>query len=172
MSAYYAGTVLSKMMFLVVNPMNAVLLSWLSGDRVTDKNVVIRRQIQVNMIILVVVFLISFPLTYFLMKILYSQFFDQVIAVILPLSLLSAFSIASSFLRVVFLRYYDLKTLKYVNIIHLVVFLTAAPLGAMFYGLGGFTLGVAASKATLWITFLWMLKKGHRWRIQTVEGDN
>lgn len=159
MSVYYAGTVLSKMLFLIVNPINAVVLSWLSSDRTTDENQVIKTQLKANSVILLIVFVISFPLTYVLTRLFYSQFLGSIIGILLPLSLISAFSIAASFLRVVFLRFFDLKMLKFINVFHLLVFLILAPLGAVIYGLAGFTIGVAVSKGVLWFTFLVLIAK-------------
>ena len=118
--------------------------------------------------ILLFVFVISFPLTYILIRLFYGQFLTQILSIIWPLSLISAFSVASSFLRVVFLRYFDLKMLKYINVFQLILFIILSPLGAVLFGLSGFTYGVAVSKGVLWLTFLLMLTKGSKWKVGAV----
>lgn len=162
MAVYYAGTVLSKMLFLVVNPINAVLLSWLSSDRDTDESLVIKTQVRVNMILVGIIFLISFPITYLMIRFLYPQFLSQVMGILVPLSMIAAFSISASLLRVVFLRYFDLKLLKYINLTQIVVFLVLSLVGAKWFGLAGFTYGVAISKVTLWLQFYVLLLRGSK----------
>lgn len=159
MSAYYAGTVLSKMLFLVINPINGVLLSWLSSDQTTNEKKVIARQLKANSVVLILVFFLSVPMIYVMMLIFYPQFLNQVIPILLPLAAISSFSIASSLLRVVFLRYFNLMALKYINILHIFTFLIASLLGAKYFGLIGFTYGVGFSKFVLWLSFFWILTK-------------
>ena len=64
MSAYYARTALSKMLFLVVNPINGVLLSYLATNEFGDGKSVARKQININIIITVLTFVLSMPMTY------------------------------------------------------------------------------------------------------------
>lgn len=168
MSAYYAGTVLSKMLFLLVNPVNSVLLAWLSSDRETKDKDVIRIQLRVNLLILGLLILTGIPMTYIMVRILYQQFLPQVASILFPLALISAFAIASSLLRVVFLRYYDLKYLKFINMLQIIVFLILPPLGATWLGLSGFAYGMAVSKVVLWASFFLMLLKGGHYRTSGV----
>ena len=162
MSAYYAGTALSKMLFLVINPINGVLLSYLSTDEFGDKRKVIKRQININFIIIVLTFLLSLPLTYVATLIFYKQFLDKVVKILIPLSITATFSVASSLLKVIFLKYANIRYLKYINIINIVTFVVFATIGAKYYALSGFAYGVALSKFILWLSFYIIIYRNHQ----------
>ena len=153
MSAYYAGTALSKMLFLVVNPINGVLLSYLATDELGDEKKIIKNQVNINFIIIALTFLLSFPLTYVATYIFYNQFIDRVLTILIPLSIIATFSIASSLLKVIVLKFLNVKYLKYINILNIITFIIFATLGAKYFKLIGFTYGVAFSKFVLWFSF-------------------
>ena len=153
MSAYYAGTALSKMLFLIINPINGVLLAYLSTNEFGDGKKVIRKQVNINFIIIVLTFLLSIPLTYVATYLFYNQFLDKVVEILIPLSTIATFSVASSLLRVIFLKYANIRYLKYINIINIISFIVFATIGAKYFGILGFAYGVAFSKFLLWLSF-------------------
>lgn len=153
MSAYYAGTALSKMLFLIVNPINGVLLSYLSTNEFGDEKKVIKKQININFIIIALTFLLCLPLTYIATYIFYNQFLDKVVKILIPLSIIATFSVASSLLKVIFLKYANIRYLKYINILNIVTFIVFATIGAKYFALSGFAYGVALSKFILWLSF-------------------
>ena len=153
MSVYYAGTALSKMLLLIINPINGVLLSWLSNNEVNDRESVIKRILRINIILIIVVFLLSFPIIYITTYFLYNNFLGQVVTIILPLAISSAFNISTANLKIVFLRYYKIETVKYINIAKIALFIILTPLGAKLGGLLGFAYSVAFSNAILWFVY-------------------
>ena len=153
MSAYYAGTALSKMLFLVINPINGVLLSYLATDEFGDEKRVIKRQVNINFIIIIITFLLSLPLTYLATYIFYNQFLDKVVEILIPLSIIGTFAVASSLLKVVFLKFLDIRCLKFINILNIITFILFGTIGAKYFGLIGFAYGVALSKFLFWLSF-------------------
>lgn len=160
MSAYYAGTSLSKALMLIVNPINGVLLSWLSTDTQSSKGSITRRLLRVNVLIVIGLFLVSFPIIIATTYLLYRQFYSEVIQIIAFLAISSAFVTSTTILKVVFLRYYKISSIKYINLLKIILFVTLAPIGARLGGLFGFSLAVAVSNIILWlIYYLSMFRK-------------
>ena len=169
MSAYYAGTSLSKALMLIVNPINGVLLSWLSTDTQSSKGSITRRLLRVNVLIVIGLLLVSFPVIIATTYLLYRQFYSEVIQIIAFLTISSAFVTSTTILKVVFLRYYKISAIKYINLLKIILFVTLSPIGARLGGLFGFSLAVAVSNIILWlIYYLSMFRKS---RHLTEEAD-
>ncbi len=160
MSSYYAGTVVSKILFFLVNPINGVLLAHLTSDDSLDQGAILKKQIKANLLVVLLTFLVSLPLIYVATFILYKQFLPQVLSILIPLAVIATFSVASCLLRVLFLTFKELKFLKYINILHILAFIFFGVLGALFFGLPGFAYGIGLSKIILWASFYILLKKG------------
>jgi len=74
MAAYYAGSVVSNLLFIIVNPINGVILAWLSKDsNVNEAKTIINNHIKVNIIIIVIVFCLNFPSIYLMSLVFYKQ---------------------------------------------------------------------------------------------------
>ena len=74
-AVYYAVNSMSKIISLITNPMSNVILSWVSKvNENKKKNKIIKSTIIINIPIIIVVSIISIPLTYLALKILYSQY--------------------------------------------------------------------------------------------------
>lgn len=159
MSAYYAGTSLSKALMLLVNPINGVLLSWLSSDRESDKRFIVKKILNANVLIVIGLSIISYPMIYLATYILYRQFLPTVLTIIIPLALNSAFTTSTTILKIVFLRYYKISSIKYFNLLKIVLFVALTPVGVYFGGLLGFSYAILFSSIVMWlIYFLVMLK--------------
>ncbi|MGI6157637.1 MAG: lipopolysaccharide biosynthesis protein [Saccharofermentanales bacterium] len=154
MSAYYAGTTFSKMLFLLANPINGVLLVWLAKRSDDDEHSVVRRQLRANFLIALVVFAVSLPVIYIMTKIFYAQFFEVIRIILFPLALSAGFAIAASFLRVLFMRYADIRYLKYINVARIILFIALASLGSKLSGVRGFAYGVSITNFLYWLLFM------------------
>lgn len=159
MSAYYAGTSLSKALMLLVNPINGVLLSWLSTDTESDRQAITKRLLRVNVLLVVGLFLASFPIIIATTYLLYRQFYSEVMQIIAFLAVSSAFVTSTTILKVVFLRYYKISAIKYINMLKILLFVILSPIGAKYGGLMGFSLAVAVSNSILWLVYYWAMKR-------------
>ncbi|NLV98711.1 MAG: hypothetical protein GX034_02835 [Clostridiaceae bacterium] len=159
MSSYYAGNSLSKGLMLLVNPVNGVLLSWLSTDAGDDKRRLTRRMLRANLIIVIALALISYPLIYLATYLLYRQFLEIVLSIIIPLAISAAFATGTTVLKVIFLRYYKISAIKYINLLKIIFFTGLAPLGAYWGGLLGFTVAIAVSNGIIWLIYFFSMLK-------------
>ncbi|HFR3684808.1 TPA: hypothetical protein ACHVEQ_002174, partial [Streptococcus suis] len=98
---------MSKVVNLVTNPLHGVLLNWIKNDG--NRNNIIKKFIVATMPIIVISSIISIPITYFAMKLLYSQFLPQGNQLIVPVSLALGISIGTSLLKSVLLKFIDSK---------------------------------------------------------------
>lgn len=161
MSAYYAGGALAKVLMLLINPINGVILSWLTAST-ADKNRVVRKGMSLNVIMIVVVFIITLPVIYLATRILYPQFLDDIVMIIIPLALDSTFAISTTILRTVYLRYFNLGNLKFINIGKIILFAVLSVIGAHFGGLLGFAYGKATSTIIVWVIYFLIMHRNTR----------
>ena len=154
MAVYYAGTTLSKILFLLVNPINGVLLSWLASSTSTNPRAMVNKYIKFNVVLVVGIFIVSIPFTYVSSWILYNHFLIEITELIIPISLASAFLIGVSLLRVMFLNYFQTRYITIINTINIVGFLVFGTLGAKYYGMLGFAYGLAISRLIHWADYI------------------
>lgn len=153
MSIYYAGTALSKALFLIVNPVSAVLLAWLSNSNYKNVKELVKKYIKINLLLIIGIFALNLPLTYLATKILYNHLFESVLNIIIPISVTATVQISSSFLNVIMLRYYNSINNIYVNLTSIISFIIFGVLGARIGGLYGFAWGMSFSKILIWIAY-------------------
>lgn len=157
-AVYYAVNSMSKIASLITNPMSSVILSWVSNESgEKQKNKILKTTLISNIPILLIVTIITIPLTYISLKILYSKYINDAMILILPISITTAFGTASTLVKSVLLKYSNTNKLVFTYISYFVVF---AILGFVFsknYGLVGFTIANLISKIFLWILFIVLL---------------
>ena len=99
-SVYYAVNSMSKIASLITNPMSSVILSWVSNARNKDsKKKIIKLTLISNIPILIIVTIITIPLTYIALKILYSQYMEEALYLILPIAITTAFGTATTLIK-------------------------------------------------------------------------
>lgn len=152
---YYATTTMSKMISLIINPLYSVILSWIKGD--TKKNKIIKFTIKTSFSIVLIVFILSLPLTYFAIKILYIQYLEQAKELIIPVCIGIAFYTSASLIKAVLLKYIKSKRLVKAYLIYLALFIIIAIPASKIYGLSGFAYANMISKIVLWMQFMCLL---------------
>ena len=167
-AVYYAVNSMSKITNLITNPIASVILSWISNIKnEKNKDKVIKYTILVNIPIVVIVSLITIPLTYVALKILYIKYFIEATKLIIPIAIISGFSTASSITKSVLLKYCDTKKILFVYILYFVFFIIIAFYLSKVKGLVGFTIANLLSRFLLWIIFIIMLISARK-----MEGKN
>lgn len=159
MNIYYSGTVLSKMIFLVIKPINSVMLAWLTNSKINEPKKLLKKYLNINVLMVLFTFVLSIPMIYATTWILYKQNLEVIKTLLVPLSLVSAFSVGSTLLYTMYLKFSDVKNIKYINIATLIIFIIFAVPGAKIYGVIGFAYGNAISKFIRWMIYYQLLKE-------------
>ena len=157
-AVYYAVNSISKIVSLITNPMSSVILSWVSSPSgESAKKKIIKLTLFANIPILIGVTIISIPLTYIALKILYSQYLQEAIVLIIPISITTAFGTAATLIKSVLLKYSDTNKLVGVYVLYFVIFAILGYSMSKIYGLVGFTIANLICRIVLWISFIFLL---------------
>lgn len=157
-SVYYAVNSVSKIASLITNPMSSVILSWVSSAKnQNSKKKIIKLTLFSNIPILVVVTIITIPLTYIALLILYNQYMEAAKILILPIAITTAFGTAVALIKSVLLKYSKTNRLVVIYIVYFVIFAILGYTLSKSNGIVGFTIANLISKIVLWILFIVLL---------------
>lgn len=153
---YSVGTTVSKILALVTNPINDVILAWISKPNNNSKKI-ISMVVKFSILFLFVFSIVTIPIIYIATKILYSQYLDQIKGIIVLLSISGSISFVSSMMKSFVVRYSKSTKLVNVYLIHIVLFTLLGYVGAKIYGLNGFIISTIFSRFQLWLSFVILL---------------
>ena len=156
---YYSITTISKMIAIVINPVSNVLLSWIARAKEENNSKILKRVLVANIPIIILVTIGSIPLTYIAMRILYIQYLEQAINLIIPVSIATAFATGATLTKAVLLKYANAQHLIYVYIVHFALFAGIAYYLSSNNGVMGFTIASIIAKVELWVSFIILLIK-------------
>lgn len=157
-AVYYAVTSMSKIANLLANPISGVILSWVSNAKGNkSKNKIIKATLILNIPLLILVVVIAVPLTYIFMRLLYNEFLNDALILIIPTAIMTALAIAISFIRSVLLRYSSTNKLLISYVVYFIMFVILSYFLSKSNGLLGFTIANIISKVFLWILFIILL---------------
>lgn len=157
-SIYYATTAMSKVISLITNPLHGVLLSWINATNKEQRNKLVSRTIKINIPIIIIIFVISLPVTYLAIMILYSQYLDTAKQLIIPICIGISFATMAGLVKALLLKFVEPKKITLSYIIYYVVFIVTSLSMSKVWGLNGFTWANTISKIFLWIEFIYLLK--------------
>ena len=168
-SVYYSTSSMSKILALITNPLHGVILSWLKGNDEDFKNKVTKTTLKVNIPVIILTFIIGLPITYLAVRILYPQYLESALPLLLPVSIGMAFNTVASIVKAILLKYVDSKKLVTSYIIYIII-LVAAGIGmSSFAGIIGFAYATAISKFALWFMFMIILRNINKTEIRKEE---
>ncbi len=153
---YYSTTAMSKIANMIVNPLHGVLLSWIKNK---NKKSIIKKFIIVSIPSAVISFLLCIPFTYVALKILYPQFLENAMPIIIPVSIALGASIGSALLKSLLIKYSGNKKLIRIYIRYFAIFLFTAFASSYLWGLIGFSVSMAVTKMFLYFEFIYSLKR-------------
>ncbi len=157
-AVYYAVNSMSKIANLITNPMSGVILSWVSNaNEEESKNKILKTTLIANIPVLLITTIITAPLTYIALRILYSQYLQEALILIIPIALTTAFSIAATLIKSVLLKYSNTNKLVGTYFIYFVVFIILSYYFSKSKGLQGFAIANLISRIFLWILFIILL---------------
>lgn len=157
-AVYYAVNSMSKIASLITNPMSNVILSWVSNsDEKKSKSKILKLTLISNIPILITVTLLTIPLTYVSLIILYSQYMQDALVLIIPIAITTAFGTASTLIKSVLLKYSNTNKLVGTYVVYFIVFAILGFYLSKTNGLVGFTIANLISKIILWALFIILL---------------
>ena len=146
-AVYYSTSTISKMVALITNPISSVILAWMAKAKKENISKIIIKTLKANIPLLFLVTIISIPMTYISIKILYSGHLLESIPLIIPISIATAFNCCASLTKSILLKVANTKHLIYVYIIHFIFLSILGYLGSRYSGIQGFTVATAICKA-------------------------
>lgn len=158
-NVYYATSSMSKILSLITNPLHGVILSWLKGNDEEFKKKVTTVTLKANMPIIIITFVLSLPLTYIAVIILYPQYLEDSKKLIIPICVGVAFSTAASIIKAILMKYIESKKLVKMYVIYNVILLVGATIASYYFGITGFAYATAIASTSLWIMFILLLNR-------------
>ena len=125
-AVYYAVNSVSNITSLLTNPMSSVILSWISNAKDEKKNKIFKITLSINIPLIIIVTLITIPLTYLSMFVLYKQYLSGITILVILISISTAFGTAGAFTKTILIKY--TKTANLVGI-YLMYFIVLSILG-------------------------------------------
>lgn len=157
-AVYYAVNSMSKVTELITNPISSVILSWISNiNNENNRDKVINITLIVNIPVIILVTLLTIPMTYIALRILYNQYLSESMILIIPISIIAALGTACTLTKSVLLKFGNTKKLQLIYIIYFVIFMALAYGLSKFKGLIGFAIANLISRTILWIVFVILL---------------
>ena len=157
-NTYYATNTTSKISSLIVNPLNGVIIAWLKNDDANGRKRYIKFALKYTLPIIAVISLFNIPVIYLAIKILYSQYLDSSISIIIPIAISVGIGTASSLIRSLVLKYRKSTELLSIYIQYTLVFIFASIAFSNIWGLFGFAISGIVSKTYLLAAFIFKLK--------------
>lgn len=157
LAVYNAGSAMGKITSLIMNPLNEVILVYLSkaSDRGAPK--LFFAIIKLSFLLCMILSAIMLPVIYLMSLLLYHQYIQDITTILIFLSLASSIGTVTSILKNFILKYAKPKQLTLCYAVNLVLLAIGGSLGAIFYGLVGFSFAVVCVRALLWLSFIWVL---------------
>lgn len=158
-NVYYATSSMSKILSLITNPLHGVILSWLKGNDEEFKKKVTTVTLKANIPMLIITFLLSIPLTYIAVMILYPQYLEDSRKLIIPICIGVAFSTAASIVKAILMKYIESKKLVKIYVIYIIILFLGATIASYYIGITGFAYAISLASVSLWIMFILLLNK-------------
>lgn len=159
-AAYYAVNSMTKITSLITNPMSSVILSWVSNTKGEEsKKKIIKMTILANIPVIFFVAILTAPLTYIALRILYNQYLLEALILIIPISIASGFGTAVTLIKSVLLKFSNTNKLVISYVIYMIIFMICGYTFSKNNGLMGFALANLISKVILWISFVILLTR-------------
>ena len=156
---YYTTTTMSKVTALLINPMQGVILSWIDGENEDKKNELIKNIFKYAFLLIFIFTIISIPLTYIAIKILYNKYLAESLEIIVIVCMSLSISMVTTTIKSIILKFTDSKKLLNIYIINICSFITLSIILSKLYKLKGFAIANLLSKIILLILYILLLNK-------------
>lgn len=169
---YYATSSMAKIIGLITNPLHGVILSWLKENDKEFKSKVTKLTLKANVPILLLVFIVSIPITYLAIKVLYPQYLQDSMLLIMPICIGLAFNTVATIVKAILMKYVESKKLVVNYVIYIFALVVLAIVMSYLHGIIGFAYATAIAKMLLWILFMFTLYKVSKSTGNIIEKEN
>lgn len=157
LAVYNAGTATSKISALVMNPLNEVMLVRLAKTADAGLSKFVKTIINTSLIVILISFIVFIPIIYILSAILYHQFLDDILKILVMLSISCSIDITSSVMKNFILRFARPQQLTFCYFLNLLFIGFGGIIGAKYWGIAGFAFSMVISQIEKWISFVIIL---------------
>lgn len=154
-AAYYAISMVSKMVLLIIGPINSWVTATFSGHKLT-KSIVTKKNVLIMFGFTLICFLVITLISTFGIAILYPKYAVLAKQVVLPISLTVSIKIVYSLISSYVVANYNPKIVTLSRLVYFVVFSIVGLFGGYFFGIVFFSYGVAIAQI---LSFIVMIKK-------------
>lgn len=157
LAVYNAGSTVSRMMSLFVTPINDVILVHISRTKETSAKKIIGFVLWISLLLLAGIFIVTIPIIYILIYILYPQYLADIMSILLSLSIVASLGAVTAILRSFIIRYVKAIYLLISYLITTILIIVMGYYGAIYYGIVGFAWSVVIARVILFIIFMFLL---------------
>lgn len=156
---YYVASTVSKMMSLIINPMQGVIISWIEKNNEETKNNIVRIIFKYSLPIIIITALLNIPISYITIKILYPNYLVESMKIIIPISIAVGFTTAYSVVRSAMVKFIDSKIILKSYVRYIIIFIVLAIILSKQFNLIGFSYAITISKIVLFSEMIYILQK-------------
>ena len=153
-NVYYSTSTMSKIVNMVINPIHGVLLTWINkGDNDYNKKIIIKA-IKASLVFIIISILISIPVTYLAVKMLYGQYFLSSKTIVFPISLALGFSVGMTIIKSFVMKFIKTKELVFMYILYILIFIICSIIMSNKLGIIGFAYSSFIAKLFIYLEFI------------------
>lgn len=150
LGVYFAASVVARMGALITNPASHVILTWLANVKEKNKTAVFNYTIIFSIVISIVYFVLVVIASPFVINLLYPQYYEKSLDIVILICIGNAFGIGSSINKPVLMSCGVLKLVSYMNSVYSILLLFFGIFFSNKYGLIGFAFALLLVQFFLW----------------------
>ncbi len=162
MSLYYSSTTMSKLTSMVTNPISGVILAQLSNKSKEDHQAIAKTSLVSWPILVGMILVFNLILAPLALKVLYSHFYNSAIQLIIPVSIAGALAGANYLMKPAILKFYSTSIFMGINLVYALFFVVCLYIFSSQWGLMGYAIATAVSRAIQSICYLFVLLYGKK----------
>lgn len=156
-SSYFAATTVSKLIVMIIDPINSVVLSHIS--KLEEKPVKLFKQVFLfGLIFLVIFYYISLGITDVVLAYLYPDYYISTLKIIEIITITTMVQVLSTLIQPFILKFCQIKHQITINFIETTLYLILSLLFFYYFELIGFCLGILISKVIKVLVQLYIFK--------------
>ncbi|MEI5907392.1 hypothetical protein WAK64_10020 [Bacillus spongiae] len=160
MVVYFSASAMSKMISLVINPISGVILARLTRVGKDKGEEILSGLVKYLFPSLLLFSIGSITVSYFGVKIFYSNYFSDAIVLIIPIGFATALSLVSFLLKPFLVTYYQTKGILMIHVLYAIVFCFSMYFFSAWWGIIGFAWANVLARLTQLGLYFFMVFAG------------
>lgn len=166
LAIYNSANTVSKITAFVVNPVNDVILINVSKSKTENAGKIIKYVIKISIILALILCLVTIPFIYFTGYILYPQYIDGIVSIMIAVSFSSSLSLTALLMKSFILKYTKPVYVAISYLINLITLIILGYFSAKLFGLKGFVWSIVIVRFQMVLLFIFILLKSKKKYIQ------